>query len=123
MYDFGLLLKQLREGRRLSQKALAEKLSLSTGIISKYEANVKRPSLETMVNIAYIFNCSLDYLLGIDKKEAVVVEHLTAEQKQLIKKAVEELGDPHANPYVDGLTGRQQEIITGFMNEFAKKKQ
>lgn len=39
-----------------------------------------------------------------------------------MKLALDEMSDMSSNPYVDGLTQRQQEIINGFMNEFAKKK-
>ncbi len=72
--------------------------------------------------MAVLFNCSLDYLLGLDKKESLSIEHLSNKQKNLMKLALDEMSDMSSNPYVDGLTQRQQEIINGFMNEFAKKK-
>lgn len=72
--------------------------------------------------MATLFNCSLDYLLGLDKKESLSIEHLSNKQKILMKLALDEMSDMSSHPYVDGLTQRQQEIINGFMNEFAKKK-
>ena len=77
---------------------------------------------ETLMDMAVLFNCSLDYLLGLDKKESLSIEHLSNKQKNLMKLALDEMSDMSSNPYVDGLTQRQQEIINGFMNEFAKKK-
>lgn len=74
------------------------------------------------MDMAVLFNCSLDYLLGLDKKESLSIEHLSNKQKNLMKLALDEMSDMSSNPYVDGLTQRQQEIINGFMNEFAKKK-
>ena len=121
-YDFGLLLKELRTQKGYSQAKLAKKLNNSTTIISKYECNNKRPSVETLMDMAVLFNCSLDYLLGLDKKESLSIEHLSNKQKNLMKLALDEMSDMSSNPYVDGLTQRQQEIINGFMNEFAKKK-
>ena len=121
-YDFGLLLKELRTQKGYSQAKLAKKLNKSTTIISKYECNNKRPSIETLIDMAMLFNCSLDYLLGLDKKESLSIEHLSNKQKNLIYRALDEMSDMSSHPYVDGLTQRQQEIINGFMNEFAKKK-
>lgn len=121
-YDFGLLLKQLRKAKGYSQAKLAGSLNKSTTIISKYECNEKRPSVETLMDMAVLFNCSVDYLLGMDKKETIIIDNLSDKQKALIKLAYEEISDKSLNPYVDGLTQRQQEIINNFMNEFAKKK-
>ena len=121
-YDFGLLLKELRTQNGYSQAKLAKNLNKSTTIISKYECNNKRPSIETLIDMAMLFNCSLDYLLGLDKKESLSIEHLSNKQKNLMKLALDEMSDMSSHPYVDGLTQRQQEIINGFMNEFAKKK-
>ena len=40
MYDFGLLLKQLREDKGLTQQQLAERINRNKTVISKYENNL-----------------------------------------------------------------------------------
>ena len=67
-YDFGLLLKRVEDAKRLFSSKVGKKLNKSTTIISKYECNNKRPSIETLIDMAMLFNCSLDYLLGLDKR-------------------------------------------------------
>lgn len=57
-------IKILREENLLTQKELAEKVQLSEGSISLYEKEERKPSLEVLVKLSDIFNCSIDYLLG-----------------------------------------------------------
>lgn len=57
-------IKQLREENSITQEELAKKLDLSKGIISLYENETRKPSLEVLIKLSEIFNCSIDYLLG-----------------------------------------------------------
>lgn len=58
-------IKQLREENSITQEELAKKLNLaSKGIVSMYEKEGRKPSLEILVKLSEIFNCSIDYLLG-----------------------------------------------------------
>lgn len=57
-------IKFLRENLKLSQEELAEKLNLSKGIISLYEQEKRKPSLEILIKLSEIFNVSIDYILG-----------------------------------------------------------
>ncbi len=59
--------KALRSKRRindLTQAELAELAGVSRINISQYEHNVKNPSLETLIALADILECSIDGLLG-----------------------------------------------------------
>lgn len=56
-------IKQLREDNQITQEELAKKLNLSKGIISLYEKEERKPSLEILVKLSEIFNCSIDYIL------------------------------------------------------------
>lgn len=49
----------------LTQEELAEKLNISQKSISKYETGARKPSFETLTEMAKLFNVSTDYLLGI----------------------------------------------------------
>lgn len=58
-------IKQLREENDITQEELAKKLNLSSkGIVSMYEKEDRKPSLEILVKLSEIFNCSIDYILG-----------------------------------------------------------
>lgn len=61
---FPEILKELREKKGITQKQLAEALYLSKTAVSQYENGTHTPSLETIINIADIFDVSIDYLLG-----------------------------------------------------------
>lgn len=60
----GDTLKELRLNRGLTQIALANKLNLDKSSIAKYETNKATPSPEVLMNLAQIFDVSVDYLLG-----------------------------------------------------------
>ena len=60
VYDFGIRLRQLREERRLSRKAFAQKLGVSKKTMYRYEYNVQIPSLDRTKKIAIILRTSID---------------------------------------------------------------
>lgn len=60
---FGDRLKKLREDQGMTQYELAELLNVSRQSIGGYENDNVDPGIDTLVNIANIFNISLDYLL------------------------------------------------------------
>ncbi len=80
MYDLGELIKNLRKGRKITQKKLGEMLGVSEGTVSKYEANVILPPFETMRSIAAIFNISMDTLCGMKHQGTLSVHGLTEAQ-------------------------------------------
>lgn len=49
----------------LTQEELAEKLNVSQKSISKYETGVRKPSFETLTEMAKLFDVSTDYLLEL----------------------------------------------------------
>lgn len=64
MKNFKDRLKDLREQRALSQKALADKLDVNKQTISQYERGVRKPDLEMLSLLCDFFNVSSDYMLG-----------------------------------------------------------
>lgn len=62
---FGEILSELRKDNGLTQQDLANRLSVSVHTISSYERNLILPSDEIKIQIAKMFNVSLDYLFGI----------------------------------------------------------
>ena len=59
----GQKLKTLRSKKGLTQKELAEQLSVSFQTISKWENDENEPDLSTIKQLAKLFDCSTDYLL------------------------------------------------------------
>ena len=59
-----LKLKYLRESKNLLQKDIAKKLNCSTVCIGSWEKGRTQPSINDLINLANIFECSVDYLIG-----------------------------------------------------------
>ena len=71
----GEKIKELRINNKMTQKDLAEKLYVTAQAVSRWENGEVEPSLSTLVEIAKIFNVSIDELLNLDiKKEPVTPE-------------------------------------------------
>lgn len=56
-------IKSLREEFNYTQQDLAEKLDSSKSVIGLYESETRKPSLDVLVKLSEIFNCSIDYIL------------------------------------------------------------
>lgn len=86
------ILKELREDIGLTQLDVAERLSLTRQTISRYETGDIEPPLDTLVKLADLYNCSLDYLTG-RTKERYNINLLDREKRILIEKFIESLND------------------------------
>ncbi|MCD8326504.1 MAG: helix-turn-helix domain-containing protein [Lachnospiraceae bacterium] len=65
-YLFGMQLRALREERGLQQKVVAASLRISPSTYSNYENGIYSPNLDTLIQIADLFDISLDRLVGRD---------------------------------------------------------
>lgn len=116
MFDFGLRIKELREARNMSQEALGRRVGRSKPVISSYENNLKTPPLDVLINLANVFNVSLDYLVGIKKREALYVNDLSDSQIEILKIIVNEFREnKSANRE---LSQHQLEILNKLIVEF-----
>lgn len=59
----GLRIKELRKQNKWTQKALAAKLDMHFAQLNKYECGLNSPPLEKLVELAEVFNTTVDYLL------------------------------------------------------------
>lgn len=94
-------IKFLRENLKLSQEELAEKLNLSKGIISLYEQEKRKPSLEILIKLSEIFNVSIDYIIGrtdlknesipiaASTKDNIDLSDVSNEDKEAIMRIIE----------------------------------
>lgn len=65
--DFSKKLKDLRKQNNLTQEQLSEKLYISRTAISKWETGKGYPSIDSLKDIAKLFNISIDELLSTDE--------------------------------------------------------
>jgi len=65
MSQFPERLKYMRNQMSLTQKDIAIKLNIQRVTYSHYETGRSQPSIDTLIILADIFNCSIDYLVGI----------------------------------------------------------
>lgn len=73
--NVGEKISKLRKSKGLTQLDLAEKLFISDKAISSWEQNRTEPSLEMLVKISEIFDCSIGYLVyGDNPKSSVETE-------------------------------------------------
>ena len=61
-----LRLRELREARGLSQRALAKGLNVTPGAVAKWELGYTQPTMDNILALASLLGCSTDALLGRD---------------------------------------------------------
>ncbi|WP_105174273.1 ankyrin repeat domain-containing protein [Pseudoalteromonas sp. T1lg122] len=74
--QIGKNIKSLREGRKMSQKDLANKINVARPVISNWENGKNEPSSSQLIKLAQTFERSTDEILGIatDSQRLVVVD-------------------------------------------------
>ena len=69
--DFSRRLKEERESKGLTQVDLANKLNISKQTVYKYERGIAIPSVPTLLEMADMLDCSMDYLFGRTDSKSV----------------------------------------------------
>ncbi len=72
----GSRIKELREGRGWSQRALSQELRISKSMVAKYEGGVHTPTVKLLLRLAGLFGVTLDSLLGRDVRDPRLVRCL-----------------------------------------------
>lgn len=84
----------LREKYNFSQSDIARQIGVTPALISAYENQERRPSLDKLVALADIFHVSTDYILGrsskIDNSIVVNVDGLSDKQIEIIRDIISE---------------------------------
>lgn len=62
-------IKEARLAANLTQKELAEKLGITDATLSGYETGAHDPKSNRLAEIAKICNTTVDFLLGVDRKD------------------------------------------------------
>lgn len=100
----GERIQYLREENKLTQKQLAKKLNISTSSLSSYEQNARKPSVDTIIELAKFFNVTSDYILELtnkplnldtilDKEKAICIVPPTIYSNEIAIKEYELLKD------------------------------
>ena len=72
-------IRTFRKQRRMTQEQLAEALGVTVGAVYKWEAKLSTPELKLIMQLADLFDVSVDVLLGYrmkDNRPEVIVERL-----------------------------------------------
>ena len=66
MNKFAERLKDLREERNITQYELAKQTGISAACINRWEKNLRLPNIDSIIILCKFFNCSADYLIGLE---------------------------------------------------------
>ncbi len=83
MQEFKDRLKELREERGLSMKALGKEIGVSDAAVCKWENGIAEPKVTYILRLADFFDCSTDFILGRndDYSATVTTEDKTKNEK------------------------------------------
>lgn len=89
MVDFSQRLRQLRKDKHLTQAQVAQRIGVTTSMVSSYETDIRLPSYEVMVRIADVFGVTVDYLLCRQEKRFLDISELSDEEAAVVCDMVE----------------------------------
>ena len=86
---------KLREKNNFSQSFVARQIGVTPALISAYEKQERKPSLDKLIALADIYHVSTDYLLGRtyndDSSKTIQVSHLNDAQIKIIRELVQNM--------------------------------
>ena len=100
----GQKIKELRNNKGLTQKALADNLHVTFQTVSKWESDINEPDIETLKKIAKLFDVSVDDLVNSEEVDNNEITELSQTKASLVnkKRATFYSGvilHPNAHPY------------------------
>lgn len=86
---------ELREKNNFSQSFVAKQIGVTPALISAYEKQERKPSINKLIALADIYHVSTDYILGRtrtnDVSNVINVEHLSEKQITIIRELVQNM--------------------------------
>ncbi len=86
---------ELRRKSGLSQGDIAKRINVAVSNVSGYERGERTPSVPTLLSLSYVYNCSVDYLLGKKQEDAsrvtVDISEVPREHRKIIYDMVDAL--------------------------------
>ena len=84
-------IKFLREANNLTQADLARQLGITRSSVNAWEQGISVPSTQYVVELARLFNVSVDYLLGVDASANLNIAGLNEDDVKLVYQIVNHL--------------------------------
>lgn len=81
-------IKELREEFGLTQTELAKRISSTNKNIHAYEKGYAEPSIETLIKLSEVFDCSIGYLVGVENDSVfprTLANTITESDKELLE--------------------------------------
>ena len=66
-------LKELRKEKNILQKDVAKELNIKNTTYSNWEVGVSEPDIQSLKKLADFFGVSIDYLVGREAEDGVVI--------------------------------------------------
>ena len=86
-------IKSLRETAGLSQSALAKRLGVTRSSVNAWEMGLSIPTAQYIVELSQLFHVSTDYLLGLNNTQAIYIDRLSQEEKQILYSLIHDFQD------------------------------
>lgn len=100
-------LKTARKNANMTQKDVAIQLKIPATTYANYEQNEKSlPPVNILIEIANLFGCSVDYLIGHQTQSILYLDNFTDSQRTLIS-IIKNLNEDQTN----NLIGRASEML------------
>lgn len=84
-------IRALREARGWTQAELARRLNIARNGVNSWEQGLSMPSPACLVDLAKLFSVSTDYLLGVERLEAVNVTGLDEKDVAILAQLADRL--------------------------------
>src|SRR5574344_3164187 len=82
-YHFGEKLREVREKKKLTLKAVATKAGVSESLVSQIERNHVSPAIDTLLSLAEVLDINLEYLFEEYNRKRPVQIIRAGERRQL----------------------------------------
>lgn len=114
--ELGSNIKSLRLSMGKTQEEIAKSAGFEQSLYAKWEADKSLPGAENLVKLANVFNCSIDYLLGREQEDGLIVIDNSSNAISDIEQHILDIFRALTNRnkikvvgYVDGIYAGQQQ--------------
>ena len=77
-------IKELREKNNMTQTDLAKRLGVTRSSVNAWEMGISIPTTEKIVDLCLVLHSTSDYILGLEKKEMIVIDKYSSREKELV---------------------------------------
>ena len=95
LYELCERIVELRNGLGITQAELGKKLGVTRSAVNSWEMGLSIPQLKHVIEMAKIFNTTVDSLINSHKQVIVNITDLAPKEQQVIFSMVDCLKDSH----------------------------